>query len=193
VKAGTDTLAGLFLVAISCAPPLLAAEDQYAVVSGRYENRQYAYAVLIPAGLRGYKPKPPAPVHGIFIPLTEGQEARIDVNAVYNTLEYHSLPEASAGENQWFLERCAESPRTVSKPTTLGSMAAISTKVSCNERGTRRSVVLESVVAIRPTAGDYMMTVVYSVTLISSEKRHREDARAYDRVVRSFKLTEVKQ
>ena len=182
----------VLVLAICCASQMLFADDGYVPVSGDYQNHNYGYAVTIPGGLRGFKPKPPAPVHGIFIPLSEGQDAKIDMNANYNTLEYHSLSEASTGENEWFVERCADSPRMVSKPTLLGSMAAISTKVSCNERGTRRSIVLDNVVAIRPTAADYMTTVVYSVTLISTEKRHREDAKVYDCVVRSFKLTEAK-
>ena len=183
----------LLLTVIACAPAPLISDDGYAAVSGHYQNSPYAYEVTIPQGLRGFKAKPPAPVHGIFIPLTEGQDAKIDVNAAYNTLEYHSLPEASAGENEWFVERCTNSPRTVSKPATLGSMAAISTEISCVERRSGRSVVLDSIVAVGPAATDYMMAVVYSVSLISTEKRHRDDAKVYDRVVRSFKLTDVKQ
>lgn len=81
----------LLLAVIACAPAPLISDEGYATVSGHYQNRQYAYDVTIPQGLRGFKPKPPAPVNGIFIPLTEGQGAKIYVNAAYNTLEYHSL------------------------------------------------------------------------------------------------------
>jgi len=183
----------LMLGVICYAFHLRADDDRYAAVSGDYQNHNYGYALTIPGGLRGFKPKPPAPVHGIFIPLAEGQDARIDVNANYNTLEYKSVPEASAGENEWFVERCVDSPRTLSKPATLGSMAAISTEVRCMERGSRGSVVLDSIVAIGPAATDYMTAVVYSVSLISIDKRYLNDKKVYDRIVRSFKLTEPKR
>ena len=182
----------VLVLAICCASQMLLADDGYVAVSGDYQNHNYGYAVTIPEGLRGFKSKPPAPVHGIFIPLPGGQDAKIDINANYNTLEYKSVPEASAEENAWFVERCVDSPRTVSKPATLGAMAAISTEVRCMERGSKRSVVLDSIVAIGPAATDYMTAVVYSVSLISIDKRYFNDKKVYDRIVRSFKLTEVK-
>lgn len=52
--------------------------------------------------------------------------------------------------------------------------------------------MLDSIIAIGPAATDYMSAVVYSVSLISTEKRHRNDAKVYDRVVRSFKVIDVK-
>jgi hypothetical protein len=188
-------LAGVFstliVAVLCCTSQVLAADDQYAVVSTGYENHQYEYSVMIPDGFRGFKAKPPAPDNGFFIPLTEGRSAKIDVDANYNTLEYKSVREAASGENAWFVERCASGLRTVSNPTTLGSMAAIFIEVSCMERGSSRSLVLDSVVALRPTNSDYITTVVYSVSLISTQKRHRDDKRVYDRVVRSFKLSEA--
>jgi hypothetical protein len=171
---------------------MLFADDRYVAVSGDYRNHSYGYAVTIPGGLRGFKSKPPAPVHGIFIPLAGGQDAKIDINAKYNTLEYKSVPEASQEENAWFVERYVDTPRIVSKSATLGSMAAISTEVRCLERGSRRSVVLDSIVAIGPATTDYMTAVVYSLSLTSIDKRYLNDKKVYDRIVRSFKLTEAK-
>jgi hypothetical protein len=182
----------MFAVAF-CIPQTLTPDDRYADVPRNYENNQYGYTVIIPEGFRGYKPRPPAPVHGFFIPLTEDPSSKIDVDASYNTLEYKSGREAAVGETAWFFERCGADWRTVSGPMVLGPLPAIHTEITCKAQGSSDNLVLENVVAIRQATPDYILAVVYSVNLISAEKRLPQDRRVYEQILRSFQLSEGKR
>jgi hypothetical protein len=173
---------------------VLTGDDALTEVSGRYENRAYAYAVTIPSGLRAYKPKPPAPVHGIFIRLpAEGGDSRIDVNASYNTSDYKSVREASQAETGWFVKRCGGSIQTASNPSSLGSLPAVHTSITCLSGGASGSnPVLDGVVALRQATPDQTPGIIYSVVLTTTQQRYAEGRKVLEHVVRSFQLAEVK-
>lgn len=185
----------LIPVFVFFASQTLTPDDRYAEVPSHYENRQYGYIVTIPEGTRGYKPKPPAPNHGFFIPLAEDETSKIEIDASYNTLEYKSIRAAGTGESDWFIERCGADWQSESDPATLGRLEAIHTQVKCKGKGSGRNLVLDSVVAIRQTTADYITAVIYSVTLISTSnaKKHTDDLRVFEQVLRSFQLSEAKQ
>jgi hypothetical protein len=111
--ARTLNLAPIALMAF-CAPGILKSDDGYTQFLRRYQNPTYAFSAAIPSGLVGSKTKPPAPAHGFFIELPGRPEARIDVNADYNTLDYVSGSDASAGETRWFVKQCSSEVRTES-------------------------------------------------------------------------------
>jgi hypothetical protein len=174
---------------VCCGPQMLPSEDGYIQFSGRYESPAYAYSAAIPAGLVASKVKPPAPVHGFFIPLPGRPEARIDVNAYYNTLDYPSNHEASAGDAEWFVKQCSSDVKTESEMTILGSLPAIRTTIHCRRRAS--NLVFESVVALReaPRASDRMSAVIYSVSLMTSGERYLADKKTYEQILGSFQLS----
>lgn len=181
----------LFLAIACFVSRMLMGDEAFAEVAGRYENKAYAYAVIIPDGLKGYKPAPPAPVHGILIRLAAESDSRIEVDASYNTLEYRSVREASVGDTEWFVKRCGGSWRAESDPTTLGSLPALHIKITCIQGGGNSShTVLDGVIAIRQTPANQMLGVIYSVTLETTEQRYADDKKVYEQILRSFKLSE---
>lgn len=185
------SLAPIALLACSV-PATLKSEDRYAEFAGRYENPTYAYSAAIPAGLVGSKTKPPAPAHGFFIELPGRPEARIDVNADYNTMDYASGRDASAGETQWFVKQCSSDVRIASAMTTLGSLPAIRTIIHCRGRGS--SIVLDSVVALGgAAAADHMSAVLYNVSLMTSQEQYLADQKIFEQVLRSFQISKTKQ
>jgi hypothetical protein len=177
---------------VCCVPALLKSEDRYAEFAGRYENQTFAYSAAIPGGLVGSKTKPPAPAHGFFIELPGRPETRIDVNADYNTMDYASGRDASAGETQWFVKQCSSEVRTESAMTTLGSLPAFRTRIRCRRR--ESSLLLDSIVALReaPVASERMLAVLYSVSLVTSQEQYLADQKIFEQVLRSFQISRTK-
>ena len=133
-----------------------------------YQNREYAYSLVLPQGYQGLRPDIPAPVHGFVVQLKGGADGTLSVNASYNTHEYSSLDEAANG----VLKSYGDDVITVEKASTRMDRSRGFDIQRCTRSrtglGGRRQT---GVVAFR-SRGSQRVAIVYSIVLDTPEKVH---------------------
>lgn len=192
-KASLDRLAASAVMAC-CAVGMLGAQDpaggtsRYRAITGTYTNFSYRYEVRVPPGLVGQATRPPAPDHGVHIPLSKSSE--IDMDASYDSMLYGSAAKALDAHVATFWEGCSPATRRLvdEREISLGGLTALRRRVECegsNAAGTR---VLDEVLALHSEPSKSEIGVVYSIQLSADGSSYEESKRILDEVVASFKL-----
>jgi len=163
--------------------------DDY-LVRGRYSHFDYAYSVLVPAGMIGATTET---WHGFGIDLThptapvwwtrqkDFPRAYLSVEGSYNSAELASLDDAV----KWSVNTLKENyvhTRLVSKTSTrLGGLRALRFVASYDEGS--EAMIKDEIIAFRTEHG---ADIVYSIDLTTSASRYAQDKSLVTRMQKSF-------
>jgi hypothetical protein len=157
------------------------------IVRGEYYNYDYAYSVLVPKGLTGFRPPAPMPNTGFGIDLSKHPKSYLWVNANYNALEWKTFDEAIEAHIGFIKEDRATKVRLIKKsPTSIGTLRAIRFVIRYKAKDTNESMMQEMVLAFRRNTRDADMT--YVIGLIAPESRYGQDRKVLVHMQRSWKV-----
>jgi len=151
--------------------------DSETLWTGRYNNCDYGYYVLLPSGVVGHDTPPPSPNHGFLIALPDvgTMEYALDrkgrfvwVDASYNSSDSHSLSD---------LVHAGDIGEKI--PTTMAGLSAVQVRSASGVGASR--VVEVATVALR--AG-----IIYTVALRTNGIDATGDEAVYRRIILGFKL-----
>lgn len=152
-------------------------------VKGRYSNAQYRYSVDVPAELAAYAEPAPQPDHGFGIVLAWEPRAYLDVDAMYDTLEWKTAVVAANQSLAWTRESSTQVLAHARVPARLGTLRALRQVVRHRCAGLRDVYVDDAVTAVDAKEG-----VVYKVALTTTLARYRQDRAEMDRVLATWRL-----
>ena len=152
--------------------------------NGRYENRNYMYAVTIPNGLTGYSSPSPSPQHGFGIVLDWGAHAYIMFDSSANSLEYKSTKEALSDHLKWLSDEGAEINSIKTKKTQLGKNTATRTEIhyTCSKTKENRSQII--VFSIRENR-----SLLDTASIDTTTGRIKADLPIFEKMVSSWRVT----
>ena len=156
--------------------------DQFRV-DGRYANSQYGYAVSLPAGLVGHDAPAPAPNHGFGIVLSWTPRAYLYVNGNYEVADDDTLAKHEASHREFTRQDAHRVLSTKSAKAQLGPLPALRLIARYECKGLRGLYITDEVVALSDD-----LSVVYTVALLTTVKRYRQDKAVFEEMVHSFAL-----
>ena len=151
-------------------------------VKGRYSNAQYFYSVDVPAELAAYTEPAPQPDHGFGIVLSWEPRAYLDVDAMYDTLEWKTAAVAANQSLAWTRESSTQVLSHARAPARLGALRALRQVVRHRCAGLGDVYVDDDVIAVDAKEG-----VVYKVALTTTQARYRQDKAVMDRVLATWR------
>lgn len=155
--------------------------DPYDImVRGRYTHFDYAYSVLVPAGMTGATDPPGGSQHGFGIDLTNPTttawterdslpKAYLYVEGSYNSAELASLDDAVQESLKFLKEKDGRSRLLSKRRTRLGGLPAIRFTASYDEGN--EAMTEEEIIAFRGPDSD----IVYSIDLRTPASRYARD------------------
>lgn len=196
--------------ATSCGAPDLAevsigdtpadeAEEEDAIIEGRYVNYGYGYSVEIPAGMVGVGSTPPAPQHGFGIDLDHPRssawnsapdfpQSYIYVDGSWNSLFWTRLEEA-VGSNLSFLREKGTNVRVRSKrPARIGGLRALRVVALYEKDGVE--MVSDAVFAFRED-GEDAQSLVYTLSLKTPLTKYDRDRPVLEALMESWCLQPI--
>lgn len=177
--------APLVVQAASCGrfPPLGFGDSDAFPVEERYANSQYGYAVSLPAGLVGHGAPAPAPNHGFGIVLSWTPRAYLYVDGNYEVADDETLAKQEASHREFTRQDARRVLSTKSAKARLGPLPALRLIARYECKGLRGLYITDEVVALSDD-----LSVVYTVALLTTVKRYRQDKAVFEAMVHSFVL-----
>lgn len=149
---------------------------------GAYQNKPYAYSVVIPPNLVGYDDVNPFYQHGLGLLLGAEPQSYVFVNGEPNSLEF-ARPVDAASQFLKYLgkdgNKVESSKITVSQ---LGSLKAALLVATYTCPGSTERRVMASLVAISPDKSK-----LYEITLYAHSERFEQDRAVLDALAKSWK------
>lgn len=164
-------------------PVINQADSSSTRIEGQYRNPEYGYLVNLPPGTTAITAAPPNPQHGFRIDLTPDQANFIWVDGSYNAAEYESAQEAL----RVYLEDVAGKRPLKIKPVHLGQLTGATASIRYDDPHSKQPRIEEEAVALRKNE------VVYTIGLQTSEARYAQDQPLFEKIVKSFQLTDLPQ
>lgn len=150
--------------------------------TGWYSNAQYGYAAEVPPGLTAYGSPTPAPNHGFGIALSVTPYAYLFVDGSYDVL-FEATADHAASTLLGYLRKDAREILSVHRAQMrLGGLRAVRAQARFRCAGYSDIFVDDTISAL-----DRKATIVYTVSLTTSETRYRTDKATLDRVVASWR------
>ncbi len=151
-------------------------------VEGLYENKEYAYSVVVPRGYVGLRADAPAPSHGFVLQLCKSvSNCTLAIDGSYNTTEDSSLHEIARASVAG-LGRASSQLEEV--PIQHGGLTGLRYTIAyfSREDGTMRRQT--GWVALRRRA--YGPSIIYSIILDTPTEQHSDYTEPFDSVLRTF-------
>lgn len=152
---------------------------------GRYVNSNYGYSFLVPDALKGLSDSPPAPQHGVLIPLSDDSKASIWVGGSYNSEEYSNASEALEDDRKRLSESGSIVASSHKKEMRLGGLPAKRSIVRYKSQVSGENLIQDLVVCIRKE--ESKDSILYEIYLSTPETRYNRDRHILDLVLNSWK------
>jgi hypothetical protein len=151
---------------------------------GSYRNSEYGYSIEIPAELKGSADPPPAPQHGVRIPLTDSGQSFLWVDGSFNSNDARSASEVLE-DVRTDIESKAKIESVFRSKTHLGALPAASISIRYVPRGSHSIEFRQETVALRNETGP---GIIYTVGMIVPADLYAAKHLLLDSVIRSFRI-----
>src|SRR5262249_24836407 len=156
---------------------------------GLYRNHKYGYAVLIPKGMRAIADDPPAPQHGIAIPVTNSSAEQISIDGSYNAMLWATIEEGMKEHVKWLSKDASSLRESNVQETTLGGLRALRKLTNYVDRATGEMMVQDLTLALRKDNGEEQ--VVYTIELRTRNRNYKQQKVILDEVITSWRLERI--
>ncbi len=149
---------------------------------GLYYNYDYAYSVRIPNGMIGYRSPSPMPNHGFGVTLSKEDEAKVWMDASYNSFEWASFDDAIEANLSFLKDKDNSDIKLAHRVLTrLSGLRAVRFIVSYKRSEIQR--IEDVILALRKDGG-----IVYTLDLSTTPSRYFEDKKVINKLCKRFRL-----
>lgn len=154
---------------------------------GIYRNYEYGFNVSIPHGLVGYSAPLPLPDHGVGILLSWEPRSYIYVGADHNSFDYGALGDAKRDRLTWITDASATLISVQDLPPILEKIKSVRFVVRHTCPDLNGIYVDDYILAFRSDK-----SVLYTVSLLTTEDSYSPDKLIFEKIARSLKMDETK-
>lgn len=145
-----------------------AGENQVAV-TGTYQNEKYAYSVQVPAGLRAYRMKAPAPNHGIDVHAPGNETDVLLVDGSFDAADYGSAETCAKRHAEFYKGKYGLRQLVVSRRV-LSGLDAREVLLGPSAAAAPRSINYVTLIVAFRRVGSDKTPVIYSIDVLASTK-----------------------
>jgi hypothetical protein len=187
MRVASRVFVAVLLIQLAAFVSLCSAQDlpqmgPRSAVEGLYENKEYAYSVLVPQGYSGLRAVAPAPSHGFVLELCKNvSNCTLAVDGSYNTTEASSLDEIARASVAG-LGRA--SSQFVEVPVQHGGLAGLRYTAAYFSRKNGSMRRQTGWVALQHRVGG--LSIIYSIILDTPVEQHNDYTNIFDSVLGTF-------